>query len=119
MPRKKVTKTDEYLGTILRHYRTVEGLSQQKLGNKIGITFQQIQKYEKAKNQLSVSLFLEFCKVLKLDPIRVLEKAMDKPTKDDIVRNDDKHRSIIAINAILHTLPDEKIEALKKLIGTL
>lgn len=117
MPRKKVTKTDEYLGTILRHYRTVSGLSQQKLGNKMGITFQQIQKYEKAKNQLSVSLFLEYCKVLRLDPIKVLGRISDgQPIQE---QNDDKHRSIIAINAKLQAMPDDKIEAIKKLIETI
>lgn len=114
MPRKQVTKTDEYLGRILRHYRTVQGTTQQRLGTKLGVSFQQIQKYEKAKNQLSVSLFLEYCKVLRLDPIKVLERINDgQPIQE---QNDDKHRSIIAINAKLQAMPDDKIEAIKKLV---
>lgn len=115
MPRKKLTKTDEYLATLLRHYRTVNGLSQKGLGDRLGISFQQIQKYEKAKNQLSVALFVEYCKALKLDPIKVMEKVIE-PNQDEIIPNEGKHLSIVAINAKLQTLPDEKIEAIKKLI---
>jgi len=115
MPRKKLTKTDEYLATLLRHYRTVNGLSQKGLGDRLGISFQQIQKYEKAKNQLSVALFVEYCKVLNLDPVKVIQHVTDIPAKP-IIQNENKHLSIVAINAKLQTLPDEKIEALKKLV---
>lgn len=115
MPRKKLTKTDEYLATLLRHYRTVNGITQKKLGSALDISFTQIQKYEKVKNQLSVALFVEYCKVLNLDPVKVMQHITDIPAKPTI-QNEGKHRSIVAINAKLHTLPDEKIEAIKKLM---
>lgn len=115
MPRKKLTKTDEYLSKLLRHYRTVNGFSQKRLGDKLDVSFQQIQKYEKAKNQISVALFVEYCKILNLDPARVMQHITDIPTKP-MIQNEGKHRSIVAINAKLQTMPDEKIEALKKLV---
>lgn len=52
---KQPNPTDKYVGTQVRMRRKAMGLSQEKLGGALGITFQQIQKYEKGTNRVSAS----------------------------------------------------------------
>ena len=53
---------DVYIGKKLRYMRELRGLSQETLGEKLGIAFQQIQKYEKGVNRISASrLYLASC----------------------------------------------------------
>ena len=49
---KKSTVIDEIVGRNIRVHRLAKSLSQTDLGNKLGITFQQIQKYEKGTNRV-------------------------------------------------------------------
>jgi transcriptional regulator with XRE-family HTH domain len=55
---------DERIGALLKQRRIQLGWSQQGLGTKLGLTFQQIQKYEKGNNQLSVARLLQVCDTL-------------------------------------------------------
>jgi len=50
----------------MRQRRTLLGMSQTKLGNAVGLTFQQIQKYERGSNRIGASRLFEFAKVLDL-----------------------------------------------------
>ena len=59
------SSTDSITGEKIRERRKMLGMSQQVLGNKIGITFQQVQKYEKGLNKLSLSQLLNICNALK------------------------------------------------------
>ncbi len=71
MPR---TKTDEsgpnpvdiYVGSKVKSRRLILGLSQEDLAKSIGLTFQQVQKYERGTNRISVSRLVDICKVLKV-----------------------------------------------------
>lgn len=63
--RRRVNETlDEKIGALLRHRRSELGWSQQALAAKLGLTFQQVQKYEKGTNQLSVARLLQICRVM-------------------------------------------------------
>lgn len=55
---------DVHVGKRLRMRRTIVGMSQEALGNAIGITFQQIQKYERGTNRMGSSRLYEFSKIL-------------------------------------------------------
>jgi transcriptional regulator with XRE-family HTH domain len=55
---------DQRIGKLIRSRRIELGLSQQALGKKLGITFQQVQKYERGDNQLSVARLLQMCDAL-------------------------------------------------------
>ncbi len=46
---------DVHVGKRLRRQRTLLGLSQEKLGEQIGLTFQQVQKYERGANRIGAS----------------------------------------------------------------
>lgn len=55
---------EEYIGNKIRQRRRLLGMSQTDLGNKIGVTFQQIQKYEKGQNKIMASRLFELCSIL-------------------------------------------------------
>ena len=51
--RRKATKFDRRLGTAIRARRIERGMSMAKLGAAIGVSFQQVQKFERGTNRLS------------------------------------------------------------------
>ena len=55
---------DSHVGSRVRLRRTLRGMSQEKLGNAVGLTFQQIQKYERGLNRIGSSRLYQFSKVL-------------------------------------------------------
>lgn len=55
---------DIHVGKRLRLRRTILGMSQESLGTAIGITFQQVQKYERGTNRMGSSRLFEFAKLL-------------------------------------------------------
>ncbi len=55
---------DVHVGTRIRLRRTLLGMSQEKLGEAVDLTFQQIQKYEKGTNRVSASRLYQFVQVL-------------------------------------------------------
>lgn len=57
---------DIYVGNRLRERRQKLGMSQETLAKASGITFQQVQKYERATNRISVSRMFEFASVLRV-----------------------------------------------------
>jgi transcriptional regulator with XRE-family HTH domain len=52
---KKPDPIDAHVGARLRERRILSGLSQEKLGDTLGVTFQQVQKYEKGVNRIGPS----------------------------------------------------------------
>jgi len=58
---------DQRIGALLKQRRIQLGWSQQGLGAKLGLTFQQVQKYEKGDNQLSIARLLQVCETLEVD----------------------------------------------------
>ncbi|MEZ5920855.1 MAG: helix-turn-helix transcriptional regulator [Parvularculaceae bacterium] len=61
---KKPHPIDVHVGGRVRLRRTILGLSQDKLADALGLTFQQIQKYEKGVNRIGASRVFELSKVL-------------------------------------------------------
>ena len=57
---------DRMIGSLLRSRRMALGMSQTALGKSIGVTFQQIQKYERATNRISGATLYRFAKVLEV-----------------------------------------------------
>ncbi|HEU0071715.1 MAG TPA: helix-turn-helix transcriptional regulator [Alphaproteobacteria bacterium] len=55
---------DIHVGRRLRQRRALLGLSQEKLGRAIGLTFQQIQKYERGANRIGASRLLQLSRAL-------------------------------------------------------
>lgn len=55
---------DVHVGSRLRLRRTLLGMTQESLGNSVGLTFQQIQKYERGSNRIGASRLFEFSRIL-------------------------------------------------------
>jgi transcriptional regulator with XRE-family HTH domain len=58
---------DKEIGSRVRMRRMLIGMSQEKLGEMLGLTFQQVQKYEKGTNRISVGRLLDIAGVLGVD----------------------------------------------------
>jgi transcriptional regulator with XRE-family HTH domain len=55
---------DVHVGARIRQRRTLLGMSQEKLGEAIGLTFQQVQKYERGANRVGSSRLFDLARVL-------------------------------------------------------
>lgn len=64
LPSGKPNPVDVHVGARIRQRRTLLGMSQQKLGQAIGLTFQQVQKYERGTNRVGSSRMFELARVL-------------------------------------------------------
>lgn len=69
---------DIRIGSRIRHFRTARGLSQTALAEKAGVTFQQLQKYEKGTNRIATSRLVLICKALGISPANVLDQFFDE-----------------------------------------
>lgn len=65
---RSATAVDIHVGKRLRTLRREHDLSQTELGNHVDVTFQQIQKYEKGVNRISVSRLWRFCQLFNVRP---------------------------------------------------
>jgi transcriptional regulator with XRE-family HTH domain len=63
-PGRKPNPMDIHVGSRVRLRRMVIGMSQEKLGEKMGLTFQQIQKYEKGTNRIGASRLYQLAQIL-------------------------------------------------------
>ena len=64
LPPGVANPVDIHVGHRVRLRRTLLGLSQERLGAAVGLTFQQIQKYERGANRIGASRLYEFSKIL-------------------------------------------------------
>lgn len=63
-PDARQSPIDTHVGARMKLRRTLMGLSQEKLGEKLGLTFQQVQKYERGVNRVSASRLYDLARVL-------------------------------------------------------
>src|SRR5471030_1782798 len=64
MAKKTPNPIDKHVGSRVRMRRMMLSMSQEKLGDAIGLTFQQVQKYERGTNRIGASRLYELSKVL-------------------------------------------------------
>ena len=113
-PKTKVTNPiDIHVGSRLRMRRLMLNVSQEKLGDALGITFQQVQKYEKGTNRISASRLQQAAQILHVSAPFFFEGAQGghiegsdtlSPTYiDDFVSSQDGLRLIKSVHA--HSAP--------------
>jgi transcriptional regulator with XRE-family HTH domain len=100
------TAVDVKIGEQIRSRRMLMSLSQAELGKKLGISFQQIQKYEKGTNRVSASRLAEIAGILKC-PITDLMPAVSTSTnrEADALMNLMQSRDGIALVQAFSGLP--------------
>lgn len=64
MQQKSPNPIDRHIGSRVRARRVMLGMSQEKLAEALGLTFQQIQKYEKGVNRIGASRLLQMAGIL-------------------------------------------------------
>ena len=72
---KSPNSVDVYVGRRVRSRRLELGMSLEKLGSGIGVTFQQLQKYERGSNRISASRLQQLCDILKVSVAYFFEEA--------------------------------------------
>ena len=83
MDKTKATHPVEvHIGARLRIARTMIGMSQEKLGKKLGLNFQQIQKYEKGANRIGGSRLWEIALALEVPPAFFFDGLENTPAED-------------------------------------
>jgi transcriptional regulator with XRE-family HTH domain len=66
MAEKAPNPVDKHVGSRVRMRRMVLGMSQEKLGRALGLTFQQVQKYEKGANRIGASRLQHIARILQV-----------------------------------------------------
>jgi transcriptional regulator with XRE-family HTH domain len=86
MPSGKPNPVDVHVGNRVRLRRTLLGMSQEKLGESLGLTFQQVQKYERGANRIGASRLWDLSRVLDC-PVSFFFEEMDQETASASPRN--------------------------------
>ncbi|CEI84721.1 XRE family transcriptional regulator [Ehrlichia minasensis] len=68
---------DECVGKEIKRQRIMRGMSQNQLANKLGITFQQVQKYEKGTNRIVISRLYQLASVLNVEVRDIMLKLQE------------------------------------------
>src|SRR6202012_991746 len=64
--KKAPNPTDKHVGSRVRMRRMMLAMSQEKLGDALGLTFQQVQKYEKGTNRIGASRLQQIAQILQV-----------------------------------------------------
>lgn len=72
---RTASAVDKRLGAYIRVRRQELGMSQEQLADSLGVTFQQIQKYEKGLNRIAASRLFDICVALDLSLLDLFEQA--------------------------------------------
>ena len=71
---KSANAIDAYIGARMRERRLALEMSQDQLGRELGVSFQQIQKYESGKNRVSAARLFDICKALNVSLSSMFER---------------------------------------------
>ena len=82
MPQKLPNPIDVHVGELVRMWRTERKISRTTLGEALGLTDQQIQKYEKGTNRIGASRLQQICNVLEIPVSFLFEGALGSPPGD-------------------------------------
>jgi transcriptional regulator with XRE-family HTH domain len=79
MTKKTPNPIDKHVGSRVRMRRMMVGMSQEKLGDALGLTFQQVQKYEKGTNRIGASRLQQISHILQVPVAFFFEGAPNVP----------------------------------------
>ena len=79
---------DQHVGSRVRLRRQLMKMSQEKLGDELGVTFQQVQKYERGANRVGASRLYRLSRVLEVPVQFFFEGLGDKTTVTGLAEND-------------------------------
>ena len=94
---------DVHVGKRIRHRRWTQGTTQQQLADRVGIKFQQIQKYETGANRVSASRLWDIAVALGV-PVSFFFEGMDGTAISDASGRSDKPGDLLADREALELL---------------
>jgi transcriptional regulator with XRE-family HTH domain len=80
MPTKSSNPTDKHVGARVRMRRMMLGMSQTSLGEALGITFQQVQKYERGTNRIGAGRLQQIAHILQV-PVSFFFEGLPLPSE--------------------------------------
>ena len=95
MAKKAPNPTDKHVGARVRMRRMMLGMSQEKLGDALGLTFQQVQKYEKGANRIGASRLEQISRFLQVPVAFFFEGASDTSA---VATSEEDTRSLALMN---------------------
>jgi transcriptional regulator with XRE-family HTH domain len=87
---------DRHVGERVRHRRAEMGMTQQDLAKALGLSYQQLQKYETAANRISAGKLFEIAQTLKVEPSYFFE-GLDPGRKGEPLEHGGKNRATISL----------------------
>lgn len=112
MAKKIPNPIDIHVGSRIRLRRTMLGMSQEKLGDSLGITFQQVQKYEKGANRVGASRLQHIAEILNV-PIPFFFEGSPGSLEDDsqAASNSDfmNSKECVALAAAFSGIEDKRV----------
>lgn len=100
--KKMPNPISQYIGSQLREARKSRGFTQKELGDAVGISQSQIQKYEKGENSISCSLLWVFSQLLRVNVSFIFEK---ETYGDDL----EKEKESLELMRLWHSIEDADI----------
>ena len=107
---------DAYVGSRVRFRRMLLGISQQRLADELGITFHQVQKYEKGLNRITAGRLYQIAALLAVevdfffenapDPSVKLKRNPATPTLEDLILNFLNTREGLELNRAFQAIRD-------------
>lgn len=113
MRTKTMIETDRQIGAALHAVREAKGYSQSELGRKVGVTFQQVQKYEKGVNRVSGSMMVALSRALGVPVSQFFDGVpMDgELPRVEIVASSRRERRLLEVIAGLPASMQDKLVA--------
>ena len=86
---------DEHIGGLIRIRRQMMGLTQQDLAKSIGVTYQQLHKYERGLNRISAGRLFDVAQVLNIEPGWFFEGMSSDASIDEVPSRQRQHLELV------------------------
>jgi transcriptional regulator with XRE-family HTH domain len=123
MPKSIAHRVDLHVGLMVRKRRAELGMTQNDLAQVLGLSYQQVQKYEAGANRISAGKLYELASLLKTD-VAWFYEGLDPSSKAPAVKHGGYNRTSIELVRNLEELRDPELTAqvaglVKSLVGRL
>ena len=127
MATKSATTVDSHVGLRLRERRVALDMSQTALAERVGVTFQQVQKYEKGANRISASKLWDIARFFRVDigyffeGLTASPPGMAEPQAEALVHDFPATRQTIEIGRLAPRLSSRQqklvVDLMRELVG--
>ena len=114
---RKPNHIDKEIGFRIRKYRTSKGLTQSDLAEHLGISFQQVQKYELGHNRIAASKLYSISQALGVSPDAFFADLEDNTPHEDMAAYEG--RDTLNMIKCYHVLPNEIRQQINMLIKSM